>query len=245
MSLANGEFIVIAAGDDISLADRTRILVEHWLAEDKIYDSLYSSAIKMDENGKEYEIFFPSGCHDMKTPISIAMRKTTVLGATHAYTRRVWDMFGDISSKVTNEDKVIGFRSSLLGGCLFINEPLVKYRDGGESGTLGKPLRAFHRDGMLRYMRNLLVLKQHVSDLEKVKVKDDLLYSYLTKAIMEHELLTAIQKSQHPLFTLLLNAKRATPFVCWHAIKVSSPFLYLIYAFMRQKIALLFKLRKV
>jgi glycosyltransferase involved in cell wall biosynthesis len=138
MDMAKGELIVMAAGDDISLPNRTDDLVNEWIASgkpsgicsdiisinqngiiiDKDRDSWLLEKIGIineSENGKSYCVYInhPFFC---------------LLGGSAAWSKNCWDIFGNINSDVINEDVVMSFRSSLAAGLHISKNKLVKYR---------------------------------------------------------------------------------------------------------------------
>ena len=55
MELAKGEFIVINAGDDISIPERTSEMINVWLQSGREAKSIFSSWYKMDTLGNVYD----------------------------------------------------------------------------------------------------------------------------------------------------------------------------------------------
>lgn len=128
MEIARGELIVIAGGDDISRADRVTKIVASFLASQGTAYSICSNAMIIDTSGKDKGLYFKP---ESLCPVSInqaVQGGTSVLGCTHAWQRKVFDVFGPLPRSVTREDVVISFRSSLLGKIAYIQEPLVFYR---------------------------------------------------------------------------------------------------------------------
>ncbi len=125
VEVSSGDLIVLAAGDDISLPERTTILTDHWLTSGKSSKSIYSDAIEIDEKsisvGKLMKEF---GSNYEK----IVNDEEIVLGCAHAVDREVFEVFGPLDPSIVKEDQVIPFRSSLLGNVVRIQEELVKYR---------------------------------------------------------------------------------------------------------------------
>ena len=138
MELAKGELIVGAAGDDISLPERTSMLVHRWLECNKKPCSIYSEMHIIDEYGNTLgKQDSPPYLGPLKEKIGSFMYG--VQGASHAWQKRVFDEFGNLLSGTVCEDRVIPLRSELLGGIEYIREPLVLYR------VHGKNISHFHR----------------------------------------------------------------------------------------------------
>jgi hypothetical protein len=69
---------------------------------------------------------------------AIAAGGTSVQGASNAFTRANFDTFGPIPGSVRSEDKVLSFRSLMMGGIAYVDAPLVKYRWHGGNVTFNR-----------------------------------------------------------------------------------------------------------
>lgn len=128
MQLSHGELIVIAAGDDISLPERTSEIYKAWIDSGKTAFSFESSRVDINESGdiinRPSLTFLPQEHqlrHFSKT------LQSYVLGACHAWHRKVFDVFGPLPN-ITMEDVAIPPRAMLLGRVVRIDKVLVKYR---------------------------------------------------------------------------------------------------------------------
>jgi len=127
MNEALGDLIVVAAGDDISSPNRTERLVHAWSKAGMVPDSLCSSMVAIGENvpgapimqGKPFVGTLSKGIDSYFDGLQ---------GATHAWTSRMWRTFGPLLPGSVCEDRIIPIRSHLLGGSLWVDEPLVEYR---------------------------------------------------------------------------------------------------------------------
>jgi hypothetical protein len=61
-----------------------------------------------------------------------------ITGASAAWHRSCFDIFGPITQSTTVEDAVIPFRGALLGSVILINKPLINYRI--HAGSISNPL---------------------------------------------------------------------------------------------------------
>lgn len=126
--LVNGDFIVMAAGDDISLPERTELLVNRWLDEEHPVDLVCSYFEEIDINGKKTEFiekhgfFFP----DIKMPIK--KWRCGATGACAAFDRKLYDKYGCLDKNVISEDHVFPFRAWLENGLDCLQLPLVQHR---------------------------------------------------------------------------------------------------------------------
>jgi len=129
----NGELIFTAAGDDISAPNRISTIVNAWLDNGKKADLITSDLQKIRTDGSDAEKLFVADLSYWDTPEKWIRKRPYVVGAAHAFTRRLHKQFGDFNSELVYEDQVMAFRASLAGGGLKIHEPLVLYREGGIS----------------------------------------------------------------------------------------------------------------
>ena len=128
MELSHGELIVGAAGDDISLPERTVAIYQEWIDSGKKAFSLDSRYEMIDESG--YSIKSPP-LRDLPQEQQLLHFSKTLInyvhGCTHAWHRKVFDVFGPLPN-LTCEDVLIPLRSMLLGKVVSIDKALVKYR---------------------------------------------------------------------------------------------------------------------
>lgn len=132
---ASGRLIVVAAGDDISSADRVAEHVRVFTESDGPVHSIHSSVIRIDLTGREGHLWRPPILKSGSAPEEILFSLQTVFGATHSWSKEVFERFGPIKVRQTYEDLVMVFRASLLGGVRYIDKPLVRYRIGSGMST--------------------------------------------------------------------------------------------------------------
>jgi glycosyltransferase involved in cell wall biosynthesis len=142
LEVSQGELILAAAGDDISLPSRAQATYEAWETTGRKATSIHSRILQIDENGNMMpEVFkeeMPDGNQRLIEQKAQPMHylqtlQPLIYGCAHAFSRRLFDVFGKLPDEVIHEDNAIGFRSVLAGELLFINEPLVKYRIHGNN----------------------------------------------------------------------------------------------------------------
>lgn len=129
MELAQGEYIIVAAGDDISLPERTARTYEAFVAAEGRAMAVFSDCIEMDGNGNDKGVVSsrpPERFAELPEMCRHLFRGIT--GATNAWHRSVFDVFGPMRAGIVFEDRVIAFRASLLGEICHIAQPLVRYR---------------------------------------------------------------------------------------------------------------------
>jgi len=126
--LSSGDFVVIQAGDDVSVPERTTRLVDQWLRTGKRKDLILSYFEEIDELSqptgfiKKEVLFVP----DRNMPVTAWSSGAT--GACTGYSRKLYEKFGPLDAKILSEDWVFSFRAWVAGGLELIPEPLLKHR---------------------------------------------------------------------------------------------------------------------
>ncbi|EAP82441.1 glycosyltransferase [Sulfitobacter sp. EE-36] len=190
MKLAEGDVIVVAGGDDISLPNRVQEIAREFSRLSPKPYSVWSSAMYIDAAGKEISQKFPLPAQNLTDEI---MMKNTypVIGATHAWSKEVFDVFGPLLPSVVFEDNAISYRSYLLGGISFINKDLVSYRRHGDNVTnflkTANHVSLYAR-GASRIDGALVGVKQRKEDLDTAieiglidKQRADIMYQMLNR----------------------------------------------------------------
>jgi glycosyltransferase involved in cell wall biosynthesis len=162
-----GALLVTAAGDDISLPHRVQTLAAAWDAGGQKADLIASHLLSMAPDGTDRG---PQGVDDLarwRCADDWVRRRPHVVGASHAFTRRMHEHFGPIRADLPYEDQVMALRACCLGGGITVQEPLVRYRQGGVSAGTTKPLNAEARRQRLRikYQRQRALYLQVQTDL--------------------------------------------------------------------------------
>lgn len=134
MELVRGDFIVVNAGDDISVPERTSKMVTAWRQSDKNVKLVHSLAESIGDAGQSNGYRSPPDrmCVEV-TSRDIIRHALHVLGATAGWDRHVFTEFGPLAPGLEIEDHVIPLRASFIGDLSYIDEPLVKNRVGGMS----------------------------------------------------------------------------------------------------------------
>jgi len=130
-NLAKGDWIVVSAGDDISLPNRVERLME--FANEDV-GLIHHNCISIDEssneiedrNGVDYskciEVFDKN---DIEETIRIGLY---VKGATMCLNKKMLNTYGTILPEVSNEDKVLAYRAQHFGKIIHLDDVLMKYR---------------------------------------------------------------------------------------------------------------------
>jgi len=175
MRMAKGELIIDAAGDDISLPHRVEKTVLKWKELGMGGISMFSSYFLIDENGR----VFGEKIYSEKLMIADWMErirgKSNVEGASHAWSASLFRKFGELAYNVVNEDVVIQFRASLLGGVAIISEPLVQYRkhQGSVNWLGGESEADFAEKQVVFCERSLSCLKNFKKDVAVISESEE------------------------------------------------------------------------
>lgn len=176
--LTTTDLLVAAAGDDISEPNRvTEIVKTYRSAENKPF-SIHSNITPINKDGKKIDFTLePTKDYSTENLPKISLMMGLVIGATHAWSRDVFDKFGDITELDSYEDLIIAFRSALLGDVLYIDRNLVRYRVGSGMSTTSLKEKPSRKEASGQYTKSLelqvAVLTQRRIDCQKFK-KDDL-----------------------------------------------------------------------
>lgn len=124
----SGDFIVTAAGDDISTPERTRVLVDAWNRTERKECAIFSNAIEIDSCGAEGGLYFKREIDDMTAISFINGNNVFIGGFSQSFTPSLFTDFEEIKTATFQEDVVLAFRAILKDGIKYINNPLVYYR---------------------------------------------------------------------------------------------------------------------
>lgn len=171
--MAEGELIVVAAGDDVSRPDRTEKLVNAWILGGKRRASICSDVAAVDRDGVFLEKL--SGA-PFSGSIENGIRTyfSGVIGAAHAWRSDVFQVFGEMLENTVCEDRVIPLRSAFLGGAEYVPECLVNYRVHGDNVSHHFSVS---EDQVIQrtlsiYRRNENIYENYCRDLAKAKQLD-------------------------------------------------------------------------
>jgi glycosyltransferase involved in cell wall biosynthesis len=166
MAMARGDVFVVMAGDDISRPQRVERCLAAFSENPDVY--IVGSAVdEIDMHGGPLR----QGVKHMPAAFDLAWflragKLATLLGATIALRREVFDRFGPLTAGA--EDNILSLRAAVLGRGLCLAEALVEYRQNPDS--LGNWIfargddtpAAFRR----RYERTVRMYRDVAEDLE-------------------------------------------------------------------------------
>lgn len=162
-TLAEGDWLVFAAGDDISEPDRVSNVVGVALGDPRI-TIIQSGVRKFDGKNPTYSMLIP--------PMRISLTASAIAGAHGAgasYRRAEQLRFPRIDISVVNEDHVMTTRALTLGTFGMVDSEDVHWRRHGENLSAGharaSPLdRAIFAHGTFLEMKNR-ALRQQIDDV--------------------------------------------------------------------------------
>ena len=176
---SKGDLIVFAAGDDISLPNRTDILFEAWKESGRNAMGVFSSHIRVCENGKEYGIGGTRGYRgdmqrfrrlDGNLFSWLSTREPMVNGCAAAWSPIVFKYFGPLQSDM--EDAVLCFRALAIGHLYYIDQPLVKWRRHRDNASFyaREVIRSFEeREKRLRRV-NTMTVAMYENIIDDIKI---------------------------------------------------------------------------
>jgi glycosyltransferase involved in cell wall biosynthesis len=130
---ASGEMLFIAAGDDISRPERVERVMRVWLDSGRRYDLIATDLQDLDAEGQTHGVLRVTDLDDYHSFEAWSGNRPHLVGAAHAWARRLFDAFGPIAPGIYGEDQIMAFRAIMSQGAHTLHEPLVLYRRGGLS----------------------------------------------------------------------------------------------------------------
>ena len=163
VSLCSGEIIVYAAGDDISMSDRVKRTVDLFAKSQGKALIVHSGVVEIDGVGHELGYIAPPLTKKRLKGNDLLTKYSIIIGATCAWHRSLWDVFGPLCYPALYEDLVMASRAQMMGGAeafVFSSKPLVFYRVGAgiSQGGRNKPKNPVERQ---------------VFELKRLKMHDD------------------------------------------------------------------------
>jgi len=130
-----GELLITAAADDSSHRDRAAQLLAAWDATGGRADLISSHLVDVDAEGGEHGVLKVDDLAASGGIDGWLRRRPFVIGAGHAFTRRMMRTFGPLDPAIHHEDQIMVFRALALGGAVTVDAALVRYRRGGASAA--------------------------------------------------------------------------------------------------------------
>ena len=133
LAASSGDILVGMAGDDISERDRLSTLVQVFRDRPAV-QLVCSNLRKIDAAGQEMPAarFLPDEGRDYAYPPDGPTRslyaELPMVGATAAYRRSIFDIFGPLGPDAPSEDNCLAVRALLLGPAVYLANRLVSWR---------------------------------------------------------------------------------------------------------------------
>lgn len=157
---ARGRTLVIASGDDISLPHRVRELSAAFQRNRRV-TAAFSHARRIDQQGADHGRYAGALGEEAYSLEKISQRIISGLGATLAFDRRVFDVFGPLPAKNIYEDVVVPYRAALFGEVTFVDQDLVLYREHTANVYLADPFKVT-TEGVRQTLLRQAPAKQHI-----------------------------------------------------------------------------------
>ena len=191
VALAEGDIIVLAAGDDISRSDKIRKLIEPLVANKNIIGT-HSAITEIEYDGTYIKRRDSEDQNKLNNPSYIIKNCASLVIQSHAFRKSIFDKFGPMSPSVTNEGIVFTLREALLGEIAYVPEELTLYRMGGTSTKKPDSLEKIIRTNPMKFTNwRLTALRQITSDLHTAKA-DRYLVELASQKVKQEEYLLVL-----------------------------------------------------
>lgn len=207
IAFAQGEIISWAAGDDISLPERTQELCQPLIRNHEIIGT-HSSVYEIDTEGKFLKIRRRDHRDQNFNIQNLSQCPRSITTQSHAFWRRAFDHFGPFRSDLTHEGYAMTFREAALGEIRYLDKPLTKYRIGsGVSTYSGHEMKRMKISEPLKISRwHYTTALQMQDDIESCPdLFNDEIKAAVRKNVLFFHNLLSINLGQAYFFPLLHN----------------------------------------
>jgi glycosyltransferase involved in cell wall biosynthesis len=175
--IAQGDWIIVSAGDDISEANRVARLME--VANPSI-GAVHHNCIAVDDLSREIDFSPISSVRafeecDMSLD-DLILKGGSLLGSTMCINKKMLSKYGPINADVVNEDSVIMYRAKHFGGFLFLDEALLRYRIHIKSVSnqfYGSSIRNYASQIVTNCKNRLAIINQIFADGDIITLSND------------------------------------------------------------------------
>lgn len=206
--LCKGELLFVCAGDDFSDPKRCEQVVEHWLSHDRRPDLIATDLIDVDENNRQLGVLSHTSLDEINLTTWLD-KQPWLVGASHTWTRRLFEVFGPIEQGSNSEDQIMLLRALLLGGATTLKVPLVSWRRGGLSRKRRHPtLKAMLEHQRKGNLSTRAELKQILADAKLAGQFDRVRMGLQSRIDREDFLMRMLDATTHQeRFFLTLSCK--------------------------------------
>lgn len=185
MSLASGQFIIPASGDDISIKNRVELVVDHWLKSGRKILYINTDLIRVDGCGNYVEYIKADNFSGYPNIEAWIKKPQFQMGAQY-WSREFYEKFPPISN-IYSDDQILAFRAIVLGAGSTMHQATAKHRIGGISTTRPNSLKNKIHRLVSDAQHAILDLNQILLDAKYCNVEDKILSLFNAK-IAEAEL---------------------------------------------------------
>jgi glycosyltransferase involved in cell wall biosynthesis len=177
--IATGKWIIVSAGDDVSLPNRVERIMQ---VVNENVAALHHSAFPINENSEKLKYtdeFAPNmDIFNQNSVEAIIRNREWLKGATMCLNKNLLLKYGKINEDIVNEDFILAYRAQAFGKIIYLNEPLMLYRLHEKSTT-----REFHQKSYSNYkaqlvkglQANIAIAKQILADARNIEMSEQLL----------------------------------------------------------------------
>lgn len=230
------QFFIASAGDDISLPQRARTLINAWDKSQQKVDLISAQCIRMHYDGTLGEFKHTDNLQGV-TPAQWLERRPFIIGATHAFTKRLHEHFGPFNRDVVCEDQAMVFRAACLGTAITLPDAQVHYRDGGVSKqtALDTPAQILAWERKTRRL-HIIEMRQVLHDAKTAGL-EALARSHLDKKLHLLTFLDDLAQHENDGLGAMMAVGRRYPEVpfFWRYKKVLTEYFRESYAFIRRQ----------
>ena len=184
MSIVNGEFVVLAAGDDVPLQNRTSLSVRKIRkagVDSLALNFMYIDGVGNDMHKYAFDVSDELEIFNLSDYINGQVPKPS--GPSRIITKKLFDFFGPFRDDCPTEDSTLTFRSLLMGGIAHYGGVGVKYRWHGKNISVP--------DNLYRKIDSTKIYDQYYKDLRLAKdrkIIDATEFKLIKKIIVDYKI---------------------------------------------------------
>jgi len=211
MSLVSGQFIVPATGDDISISDRIKLVVDHWIKSGKKVLYINTDLIRIDRDGNYLEYIKADNFTDYPNVAAWIKNPQFQVGAQY-WSREFYEKL-PLMLNVYGDDQILAFRAIILGAGSTMHQATAKHRIGGISTTKPNSLKNKINRLVSDAQHSILDFNQLLLDAKHCNIEDKIL-DLCKKKIAEAELIIYAldgNNKNSKIIAKLFNEKLVSP----------------------------------
>lgn len=193
--LSRGKWLLMAAGDDVSLPTRIATIRSVIERHSDIY-GINTARFFVDENGCGCRYNFQPGY---------------LLGADSVWNRRLFTEFQPLDGRIMSEDHILNLRAWLMGGMLQVNTPTIMYRISSQNYSIhkSKNIQDAKRYELEKTTDHIALLHFRMEDIDSWEIRGHTnpLYSEVRKRINNRLEELCRQQSSYRLFLDVSKSK--------------------------------------